>query len=403
MGQCDYRVTGIVSSTNSLVGNATTTKLRQQIKLLPNGNYVVSNEGFKSGAVFNVGAVTWCNGATGTSGVVSITNSVVGSTINDAIGSGGIIVLPNSNYFIGSPAFDNGSVVNAGAVTWCSGISATTGTISSGNSLLGSTTSDNIGDGLLSSGSFYLPNGKFILLSQSWDNGVIANAGALTMLETSLPTTGSISSANSLVGNLANKYFLFHYIDANKAFIISPLWNNGAVLNAGAIKLIDISAGLTGIFSASSADALLGKSSFDFNNYSIKPLINGNYVLSFPYYSNGAYINAGAVTFVNPTMGISGEISNTNSCVGTSVNEFMGAAALPNGNYIIVSPNADNGSNVDAGGVAFCNGTTGFSGTMNVGNSLMGTKANDNVGSGVTVLPNQKFIFTAITGIMVQT
>ena len=54
-------------------------------------------------------------------GVVTVANSLVGSTANDQVGSLGVTALNNGNYVVRSPNWDNGTVVNAGAVTWGSG------------------------------------------------------------------------------------------------------------------------------------------------------------------------------------------------------------------------------------------------------------------------------------------
>ncbi len=63
---------------------------------LSNGNYVVVSE-FWNG---RMGAATWGNGASGSSGVVTTTNSLVGSSANDEVGSYGVVALTNGNYVV---------------------------------------------------------------------------------------------------------------------------------------------------------------------------------------------------------------------------------------------------------------------------------------------------------------
>jgi hypothetical protein len=46
---------------------------------LPNGNYVVDSPYWNTSAAMNLGAVTWCDGASGRVETVSSLNSVVGS------------------------------------------------------------------------------------------------------------------------------------------------------------------------------------------------------------------------------------------------------------------------------------------------------------------------------------
>jgi hypothetical protein len=72
--------------------------------------------------VVDAGAVTWENGIGGITGVVSALNSLVGTTASDQVGYGGVTALSNGNYVVRSPAWDNGPVVSAGAVTWGVGL-----------------------------------------------------------------------------------------------------------------------------------------------------------------------------------------------------------------------------------------------------------------------------------------
>src|SRR5699024_1973282 len=141
---------------NSLVGGAaedriglydTTYYPLTSIIELSNGNYVVRSSDWHNGAVADAGAVTWGNGNTGVAGVVSAANSLVGSTANDRIGE--VEPLPNGGYLVRSPNWDNGSVVDAGAVTWGSPAGGVAGIISAANSLVGSSRSDLVGSGVL--------------------------------------------------------------------------------------------------------------------------------------------------------------------------------------------------------------------------------------------------------------
>jgi hypothetical protein len=55
-----------------------------------------------------------------------------------------VTALTNGNYVVRSPIWDNGSVVNAGAVTWGDGATGVTGLVSVFNSLLGEAASTNL-------------------------------------------------------------------------------------------------------------------------------------------------------------------------------------------------------------------------------------------------------------------
>jgi hypothetical protein len=114
---------------------------------LTNGNYVVRSSNWDSGAIANVGAVTWGNGTSGISGVVSSSNSLVGSSLDDAVGSSffDVVALSNGNYVVRSSSWDSGAIANVGAVTWGNGTSGISGVVSSSNSLVGSSASDTVG------------------------------------------------------------------------------------------------------------------------------------------------------------------------------------------------------------------------------------------------------------------
>ena len=63
----------------------------------------------------------------------------------DQVGYDGVTALSNGNYVVRSPHWDNGAVVDAGAVTWGNGTTGVTGAVSAANSLVGSTADDQVG------------------------------------------------------------------------------------------------------------------------------------------------------------------------------------------------------------------------------------------------------------------
>src|SRR5205814_973646 len=123
---------------------------------LTNGNYVVASSYWDNGSVKDTGAVTFGDGLTGVAGVVSAKNSLVGSKDKDEIGDNGVTSLENGNYVIPSPGWDNGNLVNAGAVTFANGNTGVAGVVSAKNSLVGSKESDSVGG----NGVKTLPNGN---------------------------------------------------------------------------------------------------------------------------------------------------------------------------------------------------------------------------------------------------
>jgi hypothetical protein len=402
---------GVVSAANSLIGSSFMDNVGGQngiggVAALSNGNYVVYSPQWDNGDIADVGAVTWGNGTTGTSGVISAANSLIGSTAGDAIGGspfffgpGGVTALPtgnNGNYVVVSPYWDNGAVVDAGAVTWVNGSGPITGVVSAANSLVGSTASDQIG----STGVVALTNGNYVVRSIFWHNGAIANAGAVTWGSGTAGVSGAVSAANSLVGSSAGDS-----VGATNAgstgvvaltngnyVVVSTLWSNGAVANVGAVTWGSGTTGVSGAVSA--ANSLVGSTFFDqVGSGGVTVLTNGNYVVRSPNWDNGAIVDAGAATWGSGTAGVTGAVSAANSLVGSTASDLVGGVtALRNGNYVVTSPSWTNGSVARAGAVTFGNGNTGVVGTISAANSLVGSTASDFVGIAVRVLPNGNYV-----------
>ncbi len=95
----------------------------------------------------------------------------------------------------------------------------------------------------------------------------------------------------------------------------------------------------------------------------------------------GGIVDAGSVRLVNGTTGapigsaIVGDVANDNLGSG-------GVTALPNGNFVIASPDDDEGGIADAGSVRLVNGTTGAP----IGSAITGGAAGDV--SGALVRPS---------------
>ncbi len=262
-----------MSSSNSLVGSTADDQVGSSgVTALTNGNYVVSTANWDNGTTAtDAGAVTWGSGTVGVSGVVSSSNSLVGSTANDQVGTSGLTALTNGNYVVRSQSWDNGTTAtNAGAVTWGSGTVGVSGVVSSSNSLIGSTTNDNVG----SNGATALTNGNYVVRSANWDNGTTAtNAGAVTWGSGTVGVSGVVSSSNSLVGSTADD---------------------------------QVGSGVTA-------------------------LTNGNYVVSTANWDNGTTAtNAGAYSFGIGTVGLIGTINACNSVRGIASNDVGSSSSIAN-------------------------------------------------------------------------
>jgi hypothetical protein len=171
---------------------------------------------------------------------------------------------------------------------------------------------------------------------------------------------------------------------ANGNFVVvSSQWNGGA----GAVTWGDGTLGLSGAVSA--ANSLFGSQPGDnVGSSGVTALANGNYVVN----SSGWNSETGAVTWSPGVGGISGAVSAANSLLGSQSGDGIGSGGvtkLSNGNYVVVS----SGWNSGTGAATWGSGVSGVSGVVSVANSLLGANLNDQVGSGgVTALANGNYV-----------
>src|SRR5262249_33674631 len=118
----------------------------------------------------------------------------------------------------------------AGAVTWSSGTAGVTGAVSAANSLVGSSTNDQVGSFVT-----VLANGNYVVSSRNWDNGGIADAGAVTFGDGTTGVTGSITTLNSAIGATANTGLevVFGAENINDTFFGRFVWEGGGRVRVG--------------------------------------------------------------------------------------------------------------------------------------------------------------------------
>ncbi len=385
---------GVISALNSLVGSTASDGASSKVTALTNGNYLVSLYLWDKGTVANAGAVTWGNGLGGTVGIISTSNSITGSKSGDNAGMV-VTALSNGNYVIGSPNWDNGAAANAGAATWVNGASEAVGTINTTNSLVGTTANDKVGTTVNA-----LSNGNYVINSPAWDNGTTIDTGAVTWGNGTIGSIGTVNNTNSLIGSVANDGLSSTVMAlTNGNYVVgSPNWDNGSLLNAGAVTWGDGVNGTAGTIS--SLNSMVGSATNDGISYTMAALTNGNYVVGSPHWDNGTAIDVGAVTWGDGATGSVGTISVSNSLIGSAVNDgaLYNITALSNGNYVVGSPNWDNGTLIDAGAITWGDGAAGTVGTISIANSLVGSTKNDFAGSDntftskVTALKNGNYI-----------
>jgi len=376
----DATSSGIVSPANSLVGSNANDRVGEDYGIaLPNGNYVLLSPDWNT-----VGATTWGNGSGGTTGAVSAANSLVGSSAGDGVALS-VVPLPSGNYVVALPYWNDGNA-QVGAVTWGDGAGGTAGTLSSSNSLVGSSAGDLIGY----FGVFPLPNSAYVVTSPNWSNGAAAAAGAATYAQADGSTVGAVSAANSLVGsNPDDRVGLGGAVVLGSGDYVVPssTWSNGAASQAGAVTWGSRTAGVTG--AVSPANSLVGSSSGDAVGQFVLPLSNGTFLLSAPNWS-GTAAHVGLVASYPGDAASVGPVSAANALTGSSADDHVGSSLrlLRNGDVLVLSPLWSNPATgaAQTGAATWISPAAPPRGVVSPANSFVGTFANDQIGSGVVTI-----------------
>lgn len=389
-------ITGAVSTSNSLSSGG-------MVTALTNGHYVVASPQWGNGGVNAVGAVTWADGTTGLTGTVTAANSLIGSQLNDQVGSEPVVALTNGNYVVVSPYWNNAGIADAGAATWVNGSGPTTGVISQANSLYGTSAGDRVGIFFVNA----LTNGNYVVSSRYWDRNGVSDVGASTWGNGTTGITGPVSESNSLVGSLTNDMVGVDGVAAltNGNYVVASSYCDiDGKPNAGAATWANGSTGITGVVSAANSlvggtasDQVGGNSAFG----KIVALTNGNYVVNSVFWHGGSSL-LGAITWGNGVTGTSGVVTGANSLTGTSAyqNEYIGINVTPltNGNYVVVTPwwTDDASSGKYFGAAIWGNGSGGTIGQISPANALVSPINSEKYGSmDVTALPDGNFVVSS--------
>jgi hypothetical protein len=426
----------VPNSSNSLVGlyrgaAASGDKIGSTgVTILTNGNYVVASAFW---GALDEGAVTWCSGSTGRTGVVDTGNSLHGTAISNLVGLGnidingsGVIALSNGHYVVSSPRWGAPAGSDIGAATWGNGNAGSTGAVTATNSLIGGTGFDSVGKNVVA-----LANGNYVVGSPSWFNPLVQRrVGAATFSLGNGSTVGLVSASNSLVGvnngdqiganlrslNVAGPLYAqvkelqiddgrlqsaervadsrrssgnIHYL------AISPSFDSAVGTNVGAVTWGSGVTGVSGPVSAS--NSLLGSSSGDLLGICSLVLSSGNYVAISPHFDVGLLADAGAAVFASGNTGITGILSQINSAYGQFTNNNMDnscsrGATLDNGNYLLASQYFN-----DRGSVTWGSGVSGLLGPIGAQNSIIGTLDNEILYVSTT-LTDSAFVVTNYSG-----
>jgi hypothetical protein len=385
---------GVVSHENSLVGSSffdLVGRTDHPVELLPSGGYVIVSPFWGSGLSPSLatGAVTFGNGETGVAGEISASNSLIGSP-GSRVGPW-VHVLQNGNYVVSSPAWGGyGRKPNLGAVTLGNGTKGIVGVVGPTNSLIGSSEGDQIG-GLVTE----IDSGDFVVNSTWWDKGSVTDAGIVAVIDGKEGRVGELDPKLSLTGSRPGDRIglQIEKLSNGKIIVYSPYWDNGEIADAGAVTMINEPSDMRGSISTDNSFTGTRRNEQTGMVAGVRIVGNDNYLIPNPYWSDGRHNNVGAVTFLSSQNGFRGNVTPDNSLIGSSEGDSVGRIiVLPNGNYLVASSSWNNGSIQKAGAVSFCRGDRGCKGAVTPSNSLVGTSANDRVGASVTILANSSYL-----------
>lgn len=400
-GDKDTGVSGTLSPGNSLTGTRdglSDQTYGTQVVALANGNYVVVSPEASPGGVERAGAVTWGNGNSGVSGVISAAISLTGSSYGEAVGSGGVYPLTNGNYVTCTWNSINASGKRSGAVTWGNGTTGIRGLVSSSNSLMGTKDGETVGAYNWAPGVYPLSNGHYVVRTPRWGPN---NEGAVTWANGETGLIGTVSAANSMIGGNADCFVGDSGVTPlkNGNYVISSARvDHGAILNAGAVTWCQGSGSSVG--TVSTANSLVGTHNSDSvgsgaaGANGVFALANGHYVVGSPSVKDNGGGTTGAVTWGNGMTGTTGEVSAANSLVGKvgDIISLGGITALTNGNYVVCSPYWYSGETYGTGAATWCDGSGPVTGTVSAANSLVGTDQANYVGAKAIALANGNYV-----------
>jgi hypothetical protein len=381
-------IVGTPGPDNSLVADTPgATPADLPIVEVADGNYLVVDPKWSQGR----GAVTFCRGDAPCSGSASAINSLVGSLTTDAVGEGGVVALTNGNYVVDSPSWDGSpNTYGRGAATWGDGHAGVHGIISISNSLIGKP-GDRVGlvshsTGIQFGGVVALANGNYVVSSPSWSLVAAGGAGAVTWGDGAHGTVGFVDSPNSWTGVVSN--------DTVGAFV-TPLSNGNFVVNSPGVYngggLDDDGAVILLAGDAPSHGSISPSNSMIGTHPCFTTaLANGNFVLACPAYSNSI---RGAVAWGSGTLGVSGALLDHAMVSGDAAGVFGSAIyPLPNGNYVVCSP----GWSTLRGAATWLDGTAPTTGSVSAANSLIGTHDDDQVcDGGIAAAPDSSYVVSS--------
>lgn len=384
---------GTPTTENSLHGSNPGDSVGDQVVPLPNGNYVVVSWNWNHAA----GAVTFADGNRGLTGAVSAANSLVGTQPWDRLGwVAGVTVLANGDYVVSNWNWGPSEQERYfGAVTFASGTQGVVGQMSAANSLVGTQPLEGLE-------TFVTPldDGGYLVHGRRWNE----ERGALVRCAAGAPCRGEWSSQAVLLGrnrgDFADSYAAQALPNGN-AVLSTPGWDGEGAADAGAATLIDSTLARDTLLDGSRS--LVGSHAGDRVGEIVTPLASGDYVVGSPQWSSDLVASAGAATWRDGMRAQGDTVSVANSFTGGSTGDFVGDEVQPlaSGGYVVRSgrwSDVVNGRR-HVGALTFCAADApcgaGGPASPDRGNSLVGKVGADLAGAGVTALDGDDFLIIA--------
>jgi hypothetical protein len=399
-------LSGVVNAANSLRGLVAGDFASVNVTALTNGKVVLRMPLINNGGVADVGAARLWDPTTPLPSVLNETNALFGFYQNDQVGSD-VVPLTNGNYVVVcrdcDTAFGNQDV---GAVVFGRGDTGRIGKVSFSIAFMG-TTGTTVPDRFPGNDGkvVALPNGHYLVIAPqadvAHDGEIQTDGGAVTFVNGTTGLAGAVpSSSNSLVGLFRGTATGGDKIGSSGVTILSngnyvvasPSWG---AMDEGAATWCSGTSGRTGVVDTDNSiygtkiSDKVGIGNLRFLDSGVTALSGGHYVVSSPLWGLPTDRDVGAATWGNGITGSIGPVTTSNSLIGGSSGDQVGKhiLALPNGNYVVGSPNWFHASTQRfVGAATFSLGNGSTVGLVSANNSLVGVNNNDQVGANLRSL-----------------
>jgi hypothetical protein len=162
--------------------------------------------------------------------------------------------------------------------------------------------------------------------------------------------------------------------------VISPEWRDAAGLRKAAVTWVDGTTGLDG--EVSPQNSIIDDTPA-IGELTVVPLPTGRYLVV-----SARWNNVGAVRLAQAGGVSVGPTSAANALVGSANGDVPVVHVLANGNYVVAIATWSQGT----GAVAWCPGTTGCIGAIDAVDALVGSTSGDRVGQQVAILANGHYV-----------